>query len=107
MVNQGDVIFVDFDPTKGHEQRCRRPGLVISNSSFNRYSSMCMVCPITHTEKKHAFHIPLDGRTKTVGVILCDQCRVLDIQSRNYEFVERLPLDILDKVRKLLIGFIE
>ena len=107
MVSQGDIIMVDLDPQAGHEQKGRRPALVVSNNSFNRYSSMYMICPITTTNKKHAFHILLDDRTNTRGVILCDQARVLDIKARNYEFIERLPRDILEKAKNLLIGFIE
>ena len=107
MVSQGDIICLDLDPQAGHEQKGRRPALVISNNSFNRYSSMYMICPITNIDKKHAFHIPLDDKTKTNGVILCDQARILDIKVRNYEFVERLPQNILEKAKNLLIGFIE
>ena len=98
MVNQGDIIIVDFDPQAGHVQKGRRPALVISNKSFNRYSSM---------NKNHGFHIPLDNRTKTSGVILCDQARILDIKARKYEFVELLPMDILDKAKNLIISFVE
>lgn len=107
MVSQGDIIWLDFDPQRGHEQSGRRPALIISNNLFNRYSKMFMVCPITNVDKKHAFHIPLDGSTKINGVILCDQARILDIKARNYTFIERLPQNILDKVKILLIGFIE
>lgn len=107
MVNQGDIIYVDFDPQSGHEQKGRRPALVVSNNTFNRFSSMYMVCPITRTDKKHIFHILLDDRTKTKGVILYDQARILDVKARNYEFVERIPHDILDKAKNLLISFIE
>ena len=107
MVNQGDIIRLDLDPQAGHEQKGRRPALVISNNSFNKYSSMYMICPITHTDKKHAFHILLDNRTKTDGVILCDQARILDIKARNFEFIEPLPPDILNKAKNLVISFIE
>lgn len=56
MISQGDIIRLDLDPQAGHEQRGRRPALVISNNLFNRYSRMYMICPITQTDKKHAFH---------------------------------------------------
>ena len=46
---QGDIVYLDFDPQAGHEQKDRRPALVISNNLFNRVSSLTMVCPITHT----------------------------------------------------------
>lgn len=48
---QGDIVYLDFDPQAGHEQRGRRPALVVSNNLFNRVSSLTMVCPITHTDK--------------------------------------------------------
>ena len=42
---QGDIVYLDFDPQSGHEQKGRRPALVISNNLFNRVSSLTMVCP--------------------------------------------------------------
>jgi len=107
MVRHGDIIVLDLDPQAGHEQKGRRPAVVISNDLFNRYSRMFMICPITHTDKRHPFHIPLDDRTETKGVVLCDQARILDVKARNYGFVERLPTELLDKVKNLVISFIE
>ena len=43
---QGDIVHLDFDPQAGHEQRGRRPALVVSNNLFNRVSSLTMVCPL-------------------------------------------------------------
>jgi hypothetical protein len=34
MVKQGDIIWLDFDPQAGHEQRGRRPAVVVSNDYF-------------------------------------------------------------------------
>ena len=104
---QGDIIYLDFDPQSGHEQKGRRPGLVVSNNLFNRVSSLTMVCPITHTDRGHPFHVKLDGRTKTDGVILCDQARMLDTQSRHASFVEKAPDDITAEAVDLIIGFVE
>ena len=110
MVNvfeQGDIVYLDFDPQAGHEQKGRRPALVVSNNLFNRVSSLTMVCPITHTDRNHPFHVRLDERTKTDGVILCDQARMLDLQSRNASFEEKAPEDIVADAVDLIIGFVE
>ncbi|MDR0302040.1 MAG: type II toxin-antitoxin system PemK/MazF family toxin [Treponema sp.] len=107
MVKQGYIVWLDFDPQTGHEQKGRRPALVISNESFNNFSNLAIVCPITNTNKKHPFHVKLDGRTKTTGVILSDQARTLDINARNYEFIEKIPDDILFEVIDIINGFIE
>lgn len=63
---QGDIVYLDFDPQAGHEQKGRRPALVISNNLFNRVSSLTMVCPITHTDRGHRSTSGLiAGRTQT------------------------------------------
>jgi mRNA interferase MazF len=107
MVKQGDVIWLDFDPQAGHEQKGRRPALVVSNETFNNFSSLPIVCPITNRNKDYPFHIKLDERTKTTGVILCDQVRTLDINIRNHVYIEKLPDDILLEVIDIINGFIE
>jgi mRNA interferase MazF len=111
MVKQGALLWLNFDPQTGHEQRGKlqgkRPALVVSNESFNRFSNLAIVCPVTNTDKNHPFHVKLDQRTKTSGVILCDQARTLDIEARNYEFIEIIPDDILLEVIDIISGFIE
>jgi len=107
MVKQGSLIWLDFDPQKGHEQKGRRPALIISNETFNNFSKMAIVCPITNTDKNHPFHIRLDEKTKTKGVILCDQVRTLDIKARNYEFIESISEEVLMEVIDIVYGFIE
>lgn len=104
---QGDIIYLDFDPQAGHEQKGRRPALVITNNVFNRYSKMIMVCPITNTDKAHPFHIKLDNRTKTTGVILCDQARTLDVGVRNATYAEKAPDDIIQEAVDMIISFVE
>ncbi len=48
---KGDLIALTFDPQSGHEQRGRRPALVVSNDLFNRHTGLCIVCPITNTRR--------------------------------------------------------
>lgn len=98
MVNQGDIIKVNFNPQKGHEQAGYRPAVVVSNNVFNQKTNMTIVCPITNTNNKYPLHVPLDNRTTTTGVVLCEHVRTLDLNSRPNSFVEKLPDDLLEKV---------
>jgi mRNA interferase MazF len=107
MVRQGDIIWLNFDPQTGHKQRGRRPAIVVSNENFNRFTKMAMVCPVTHTDKSHPFHVRLNNQTQTNGVILCDQLRTLDIYARQFELIEKLPDDLLFEVLDIVNGFIE
>ena len=104
---QGDIVYLDFDPQSGHEQKGRRPALVVSNDLFNRVSNLTMVCPVTHTDRGHPFHIRLDGRTRTTGVVMCDQARMLDLVSRHASFEEKAPAEVIAEAVDLIMGFIE
>ena len=97
---------MDFNPQSGHEQSGRRPAIVLSNDILNQHSSLALVCPITNTNKKHPFHIELDERTQTTGVILCDQAKMLDIKARHAQFKEACPEDIWNDARNLVISFL-
>ena len=107
MVKQGNIILVDFDPQSGYEQRGRRPALVISNELFNKYSKMAIVCPITNTDKNHPLHVKLDKKTKTKGVVLCDQIKTMDIKTRNFKFLEDIPENILENVLDIVFSLME
>ncbi|MDR3237920.1 MAG: hypothetical protein LBT84_05390 [Spirochaetia bacterium] len=39
--------------------------------------------------------------------MLCDQVRTLDINVRNYTYIEKLPDDILLEIIDIINGFIE
>ena len=107
MVKQGTIIKIDFNPQSGHEQAGYRPAVVISNNIFNQKARLSIVCPITNTNNKFPLHIPLDNRTKTTGVILCEYIRSLDLNSRTYQEIEELPKDILQNVIDVVYSQIE
>lgn len=102
---QGDIVFLDFNPQSGHEQAGRRPAVVISNDQFFERTQLAIVCPITNTHNKFPLHIPLEGRTKTTGVILTEHVKCLDVQNRNIQFVERLPEDLVRKTLSYIRTF--
>ena len=66
-----------------------------------------MVCPITKIDKRLPFHVNLDDQTQTSGVILCDQAKIIDIQARAFEFIEKAPKEITLEVIDIINGFIE
>lgn len=107
MVRQGTIIKINFNPQAGHEQAGYRPAVVISNDIFDQKAKLSIVCPITNTNNHFPLHIPLDDRTKTTGVILCEHIKALDLNSRTYQEVEQLPKDILDKVIDVVYSEIE
>ena len=107
MVKQGDIIKVNLNPQAGHEQAGYRPAVVISNNTFNRIAKMVILCPITNTKNNFPLHIPLDTRTKTTGTILCEHISAVYLEARPYNFIEKLPEDILENVINIVFAEIE
>ena len=105
--NQGDIVVIDFDPTKGHEQKGRRPAIVVSNGQFHRFTNMTIVCPITNKIRSWPSHIMLDDRTKTTGEVICEHLRAVDLSSRNPVFVEQVPPDVLQQIVSTITLFVK
>lgn len=103
---QGDVVKVSFDPTKGHEQRGYRPAVVVSNRIMHDRMSFIYMCPITHTDRNNAFHYMLEGYDFVDGFVMCDQLKSMDTSARNISKIGSLighDLDeILDRIGMLL-----
>ena len=85
---QGDIIYLDLNPTKGHEQYGIRPAIVISNNTFNQFTKMAIVCPITSNTKSFPTHYLLEDTKKISGSVLCEHVRSINYESRNITFVE-------------------
>lgn len=105
----GDIIWIDFDPQSGHEQKGRRPALVVwGDDALSLIPMMSMVCAISNTDNGFPLHVPLDAKSKdTTGFILCEQSRVLDLASRNAEYKDRASSDVLNRVKGILKALLD
>ena len=104
---QGDIVFLDFNPTIDHEQKGFRPAVVISNNIFNINTKMVMVCPITSNEKEFPTHYKLEDTKKVHGAVLCEHIRSIDYEIRNLNFVEKLSNNDFISIITLLNACIE
>lgn len=86
--NRGDIVWTDFDPAAGHEQKGKRPALVLSTKSFNKNILLVLAAPITSRVRGHGFEVPLVGE-KVSGVVLCQQIKMLDFKERGIRFAEK------------------
>lgn len=109
-MERGEVWLVDLDPTAGHEQRGRRPVLIVSPTRFNAVTRVPIVLPITtggNVARTRGFAVSLSGAgTRTTGVVRCDQPRALDLAARHGTKSERLAeaitADVLARLATIL-----
>ena len=105
--NQGDIVFLDFSPIEGHEQRGKRPAIVISNNVFNKNTKMVMVCPITSNDKYFPTHYLLEDTKVIHGSVLCEHIRSIDYEIRNVKFIEKVSDNDLVSIVMLINACIE
>lgn len=86
---KGDFVAVNFDPQTGHEQKGRRPALVISNTLFNKHTGLAMVCPITNTNRKFPFHVAVPEESSLTGFIMVEQVKSIDFRKRKIKYIEK------------------
>ncbi len=104
---QGDIVFIDFNPTKGHEQKGKRPAIVISTNIFNKHTGMILVCPISTNTKEFPTHYILEDSKEIYGAVLCEHIRSIDYNSRNTSFIEKASKNDLLSTMMLLNACIE
>ena len=104
---QGDIVFLDFNPIKGHEQSGFRPAIVISTNVCNQNTKMVIVCPITSNEKEFPTHYILEDTKIVHGSVLCEHIRSIDYEIRNLKFVEKLSENDFISIITLLNACIE
>ena len=97
--DRGDIVFLDFNPTKGHEQRGYRPALIISPAVYSDRSSLVLFLPITSQQKGYPFEVLLPEGLQTQGVILADQIKSLDWRSRQIKYVETVSPAVIAEVQ--------
>ncbi len=110
-MKRGEIWLVGLHSTQGHEQKGRRPVLIVSPDAFNRVTKMPVVLPITsggNFARTAGFAVPLQGAgTKTTGIIRCDQPRALDLGARGGKKLESVPEAVVDEVLAKLTPIFE
>ncbi|WP_420645649.1 endoribonuclease MazF [Candidatus Leptofilum sp.] len=105
--NQGDLIWLTFNPQAGHEQAGRRPALVLSPASYNRKVGLAILCPITNQQKGYPFEVKIPADLGVTGVILADQVKSMDWRVRQAEYIDQLPARIHKQVLARLSVLLE
>jgi mRNA interferase MazF len=99
---KGDFIAVTFDPQSGHEQRGRRPALVVSKTLFNERTGLVIACPLTTTDRRYPFHVAVTDNPRVAGFVMVEQVKSLDYRARQAKPLGKASDDLLDDVLSIL-----
>ena len=107
VTDRGDMVWLEFTPQAGSEQRGRRPALVISPKAYNGKVGLALFCPITSKIKGYPFEVLLPDGYSVGGVILSDQLKSLDWRTRKAKFIERISSDLMAMVTARVLPLLE
>src|SRR5208337_212928 len=82
----GDLIWADFDPTRGREQAGRRPALVVSSPALAENTGLAIVCPITSRVRPLPTSVVLPPGLPIAGEILTSHIRSIDTMARRVRY---------------------
>ena len=99
---KGDFVAVTLDPQSGHEQKGRRPALVVSNTLFNERTGLAIVCPITGSNRRFPFHIPIEDESKVTGFVMVEQVKSIDFRARQASPIGTASHGMMDEVLAVL-----
>ena len=99
---KGDFVAVSFDLQSGHEQKGRRPALVVSNTLFNKSTGLAIVCPITKTDRHFPFHVPILNDPDLTGFIMVEQVKSIDFRARKVKLIGKASPSVLEEVLAIL-----
>ncbi len=104
--DRGDLVWLNFTPQTGHEQRGKRPALVVSPRAYNKKTGLALCCPITSNIKGYPFEVIVKGK-KVKGAILSDHLKNLDWKARKARFIEKsrsaILSECLEKISTLIL----
>jgi mRNA interferase MazF len=106
--DRGHLVWIDFSPQAGREQRGHRPALVLSAKNFNRLTGFALVCPLTRKRKGRYFEAHIDKvGAMPGGAVLIDHVRSLDWQARGARFIAEAPPALVADVAGQVIAILD
>jgi len=99
---QGDIIKINLNPKQGHEQQGYRPYICLSNKIISDIANIAVFAPISNTTRNYPLYVKLEN-TQTTGSVLLDQVVAIDYNARQFEFVEKVPADMLGELLEKVV----
>ena len=99
---QGDIIKINLDPKKGHEQKGYRPYICLSHQLISDYANIAVFAPISNTSRQYPLYVQLK-ETKSTGAVLLDQLVTIDYNARQWNYIETVGNDFLNELLEKII----
>lgn len=103
--DRNDIVWLDFDPTKGKEIGKYRPALVLSSKRYNKQTGLLICCPISTSIRGITTEVPVDNLEQP-SVVASSLIQPLSWQDRKAKFIAKADNGVMDQVLVRIIPLI-
>jgi len=109
-LRRGDVVWVDFNPTRGREQFGERPAVIVaSNDYLDAVPDLAIALPVTTKDRGWPHHVRLSGaglKLRKVSWALTEQPRAIS-RERVSRTAGQIDTGCLDEIDQWLRDFLD
>ncbi|ELB2863782.1 type II toxin-antitoxin system PemK/MazF family toxin [Vibrio alginolyticus] len=102
---RNDIIWLDFEPTKGKEIGKYRPALVLSSKEYNQQTGLLICCPISTSIRGQATEVPVNNLDKPC-VVASSLIQTLSWKGRKAKKIATAESGVMEDVLLRLIPLI-
>lgn len=106
MLEQGDIVEVDFNPSVGHEPAKPRPAIVVTGYPFNCRSSLVGVVPVQSKDNGYPLHVPVHD-AGLHGFACVEMLRTIDIEYRGFRLLGTADDETMRQVMGIVRGMFD
>ena len=103
--DRSDMIWLDFDPTKGKEIGKYRPALVLSSREYNKQTGLLICCPISTSIRGMTTEVSVNNLVKP-SVVASNLIQTLSWKDRKAAFIAKADQDVMEQVLVRIITLI-
>jgi mRNA interferase MazF len=105
--DRGGLVWLEFTPQAGNDQRGKRPALVLSPKSYNRKVGLALISRVTSKIKGYPFEAQLPDKSAVSGVVLSDPLKSLVWRSITVKYIKRASSDVMAMVTARVLPLLE
>jgi mRNA interferase MazF len=103
--DRNDIIWLDFEPTKGREIGKYRPALVLSSKSYNQKTGLLICCPISTSIRGGATEVPVNNLDKP-SIVAANLMQTLSWHDRKAQKITTGEKSVMNEVLFRIIPLI-
>jgi mRNA interferase MazF len=103
--NRNDILWLDFEPTKGKEIGKYRPALVLSSKEYNRQTGLIICCPISTSIRGGSTEVSVSN-LENPSVVASSLIQTLSWKDRKAKKITTAENGVMEDVLMRLIPLI-